>query len=145
MEEGKLGHWPVALEIPVAWGDMDSLGHVNNIIYLRWFESARIAYFERTGLIERLLTVGAGPILARQMIDYRLPVTYPDRVRVETTVSKLGNSSFVMGFRIHSLTHGTIAAEGEGVGVMINYSTGEKVPIDELSREAIYALEATPS
>jgi acyl-CoA thioester hydrolase len=143
--EGELGRFPVSIEVPVAWGDMDALGHVNNVVYLRWFESARIAYFERTGLMERLRATGTGPILARQSIDYRFPITYPDRVRVDASVTRLGNSSFVMGFRIHSLTHGVVAAEGEGVGVMIHYATGEKAPIDDKTRTAIEDLEATAS
>ena len=36
---------PVSVQIPVAWGDMDAFGHVNNTVYLRWFETARIAFF----------------------------------------------------------------------------------------------------
>ena len=47
-----LGRWPVTLEIPVQWGEMDAFGHVNNVVYLRWFESVRIAYFERCGVLE---------------------------------------------------------------------------------------------
>ncbi len=41
---------PVVIETPVAWGEMDSLQHVNNIIYFRYFESARMAYFNRLDL-----------------------------------------------------------------------------------------------
>jgi acyl-CoA thioester hydrolase len=47
-----LASCPVIIEIPVAWGEMDALRHVNNIAYFRYFESARIAYFERLGLWE---------------------------------------------------------------------------------------------
>src|SRR4051812_27249954 len=55
----------VTVEIPVAWGDMDAFGHVNNTVYFRWFESARIAYFEKIGLNERMKRDKKGPILAR--------------------------------------------------------------------------------
>lgn len=41
--------FPVVVRIPVLWGDMDALGHVNNARYFAWFESARIALFERVG------------------------------------------------------------------------------------------------
>ena len=41
-----LGSWPVSVELPVQWGEMDDFGHVNNAVFLRWFESARIAYFQ---------------------------------------------------------------------------------------------------
>ena len=41
----------VVIALPVQWGDQDALGHVNNVVYFRWYESARIAYFERVGLM----------------------------------------------------------------------------------------------
>ncbi len=41
MTSGALGKWPVTVELPVQWGDMDAFGHVNNAVYLRWFESRR--------------------------------------------------------------------------------------------------------
>ena len=47
-----MNRWPVTIELPVQWGDMDSFGHVNNVVYLRWFESARIAYGNRIGLAD---------------------------------------------------------------------------------------------
>jgi len=142
MSDDRLGRWPVRIEIPVAWGDMDALGHVNNTVYLRWYESSRLVYFERTGLTESMAARAHGPIMARQSIDYRLPVTYPDRVAAETTVTRLGNTSFVMAFRIWGEASGAVVAEGEGVMVMVDYTTGAKVPLDQELAQAIYALEA---
>ncbi len=136
-----LGRWPVRLELPVAWGDMDALAHVNNLVYLRWFESARIVYFERLGLIEAMNARQVGPILARQEIDYRRPVAYPDTVRVETTTTRLGKTSFTMAFRIED-RRGDRVAEGQGVMVMVDYATGKSVPIDARLRQAVVDLEA---
>ena len=56
-----LAGYPVIIEIPVAWGEMDAFQHVNNIVYFRYFESARITYFERTGLIAYMEQTGSGP------------------------------------------------------------------------------------
>lgn len=143
MHETELSRWPLTVEIPVAWGDMDALGHVNNVVYLRWFETARVIYFERTGLFAALDAQGHGPILARQTIDYRLPITYPDVARVQTTVTRFGNTSFAMAFKIHSTSHGAVAAEGEGFGVLINYRSGEKIPLDGAFKAAVLAFEAS--
>lgn len=143
MSDDLLERWPVSIQVPVAWGDMDAFAHVNNTVYLRWFESARIAYFERTGLIERMQREQVGPILARTTIDYRVPLTYPDRVQVQATVSRLGTSSFTMKYRVRSEAKKAIAAEGEGVIVLIDYRSGGKVALDEQVRRAIQALEAT--
>lgn len=143
MTDSPLGNWPVTAEVPVAWGDMDAFQHVNNTVYLRWFETARIAYFEAAGVLERMQREQIGPILARATIDFRIPVKYPDTVRVEATVLKLGRTSFVMGYRVRSRAHAeAIAAEGEGVIVMIDYRTGNKLEFDDALRGRILALES---
>ena len=135
-----MNRWPVSLQIPVQWGDMDSFQHVNNVAYLRWFESARIAWFERAGLMEGMPDVG--PILARQTIDYRLPLVYPDSVRASATALRLGTTSFTMGQRLLSVRHGKVAAEGEAVVVMVDYRKNQKVPLGDAVRARIEALEA---
>jgi acyl-CoA thioester hydrolase len=56
-----LKSFPVVVEIPVIWGDMDSFQHVNNVIYFRYFESARIQYFEAVGLMDIVETIGSRP------------------------------------------------------------------------------------
>jgi len=135
-----MNRWPVSLQLPVQWGDMDSFQHVNNVSYLRWFESARIAYFEAAAILEGMPAVG--PILARQTIDYRLPLTYPDTLRASATVTRLGNTSFTMGLRVESEKRRKIAAEGEAVIVMLDYRTGQKVPLTDDLRARIEGLEA---
>ena len=137
-----LGKWPVTIELPLQWGDMDAFGHVNNVVYLRWFESARIAYFDRVRLFSKM--PGEGPILARQEIDYRIPLRYPDRLLVSATVSKLGNTSLTMSLRLRSHAHErAIAAEGAAVIVMMDYRAGRKIPLGDELRGRIEALEAT--
>jgi acyl-CoA thioester hydrolase len=143
MPEEALGRWPVSIELPVAWGDMDAFAHVNNAVYLRWFESARIAYFERLGVGDRMTDDKVGPILARAAVNYRLPLTYPDTVRVEATVVRLGQTSLTMQYRVTSRAHeAAVAAEGEATVVMVRYPHGAKVPLDAAFRERIFALEA---
>lgn len=135
-----LGSFPVKLEHRVAWGEMDAFGHVNNANYLRWFESARIAYFEKIAM-----AVGAKdsspwvPILGRATIDFRKPVTYPDTVTLEATVTKFGNTSFTMAYRAVSPSLG-LAAEGEAIVVVID-GTGKKRPLPEELKRAIEQLE----
>ena len=139
----QLGRWPVTIELPVQWGEMDSLGHVNNVVYLRWFESARMAYFDAAGVWDRK-DQGIGPILARSTIDYRLALTYPDSVRVAATVTKLGKTSLTMGMRLRSKQQErAIAAEGEAIVVMLNYRTGEKLDLGDELRRRIVQFEAT--
>jgi acyl-CoA thioester hydrolase len=139
----RLGRYPVSIAIPVAWGEMDAFQHVNNVVYARWLESARIAYFERLGLLERMRTENVGPILARLGIEYRRPVTFPDTVRVETTVKRIGNSSFTMASRIRSDVQGIEVASDEEVIVLFDYRAAKPTALDERLRASIAALEGS--
>lgn len=139
-----LGRFPIQLDVPVAWGDMDSLGHVNNVVYLRWFESARIAYFEALAIGTKRASVG--PILARQSIDYHRQLHYPDRIRVSTSVSRIGTTSVTMTYRVTSeAAKGAVVADGESVIVLFDYATAKKVKVDKAIRQQIQELEAGPS
>ena len=138
-----LAGYPVILDIPVAWGEMDAFQHVNNIVYLRYAESARIAYLEQAGLNESMQGTGIGPILASINCRYLFPVTYPDTVRVGTRVTEVGADRFTVHFRIISTRHQRIAAQGDSVIVSYDYRSGAKAPLPEAMRAAILALEPT--
>lgn len=137
-----LGRFPVRLSLPVQWGELDAFHHVNNAYYLRWFESARIAYFAKVGVgIELGDSASLRPILARASVDYRAPVTFPDTVTVEATVKSFGTTSFVMGYRLSSEAQRRVVAEGEAVVVLLD-ANGEKTKVPDTLRETIVALEA---
>lgn len=129
------GPHSVSLSAVVAWGDMDALGHVNNTIYLRWFESARILWWERLDQDAALYAEGVGPILARTTIDYRRPVKYPDTIEVRVTTQRVGGKSVTLGYRVTSTAQGgTVVAEGETVVVLFDYKRGEAIAIDPALR-----------
>jgi acyl-CoA thioester hydrolase len=132
--------WPVEVPLPVQWGDMDAFQHVNNAVYLRWFETARIAYFAKVGMPTGAGTTAPGPILARATVDFRKPVTFPDRVVTRARVSKVGNTSFTMLYQVESDKLGVVA-DGEGVVVMFDYAKQAKTPVDDELRARIAQLE----
>jgi acyl-CoA thioester hydrolase len=134
--------FPVRIEVKVQWGDMDAFAHVNNAQYLRWFESARIAYFEQVAV--SIGTKDASPwmpILARATVDFRKPVTYPDTVVVDASVRRFGTTSFTMVYRATSQAQGAVVAEGEAVVVLLDPSTGQKTPVPDVLKASIDALE----
>ncbi len=133
--------FPAIIEIPVAWGEMDSFGHVNNIIYFRYFESGRLDYFEKTGYLDLVKTEGIGPILASTQCRFRFPLTYPDTISVGTRVSDIQEDRFLMHYRVVSHTHGIIAAEGDGLIVSYDYNQNQKAPIPKRILEKIRDLE----
>ena len=90
---------PVSVSIPVQWGDMDALGHVNNARFFSWFESARIALFQRIGVA----TGGpseVGPILATTTCDFLHPVVFPATVQIGVRVARVGETSIGMEYEV---------------------------------------------
>ena len=134
--------YPVIIEVPVAWGEMDAFAHVNNTVYFRYFESARIACFDRLGFLSLREQTGIGPILASTSCRFKFPLTYPDTVSVGTKIASLEESRFVMEYRVVSQRHQRVAAEGEGVIVSYDYGEKRKAPIPDVLRERILALDA---
>ena len=83
----EVAEYPAVLRLPVQWGDQDAYRHVNNVVYFRWFESARIVYLEKIGLKEMYHAQGIGPILAAIACNYRRQLNYPDTVPAEEGAS----------------------------------------------------------
>ncbi|MGA2237778.1 MAG: thioesterase family protein [Candidatus Bathyarchaeia archaeon] len=136
-----LAGFPVVIDIPVAWGEMDALQHVNNIVYFRYFESARIAYFEKLRFWEFMNQTGVGPILASIQCKFKIPLTYPDTVSVGTRIPIIEQDRFVMEYRAVSHKSQAIAAEGESVVVSYNYRESKKTPLPEEMKQRILTLE----
>ncbi len=133
--------FPVVIETDVRWGDMDAFNHVNNVSYLRYFESGRIAYFDALELADFFGLDGIGPILAETSCRYKFPLTYPDRVSVGVRSEQLGEDRFTQQYVLVSHRHGRVAATGDGIIVTFDYSANRKAPIPDRVRERIEALE----
>jgi len=138
-----LAGFPVVVELPVVWGEMDSYRHVNNAIYFRYFESARLEYFRRLGWFEYEKETGIGPILAATSARFRRPLTYPDTIWVAVRVPVVEEDRFSMEYRLASRKLAAVAAEGTGAIVTYHYARGAKVPVPEELRRRISELEAT--
>jgi acyl-CoA thioester hydrolase len=136
-----LQDFPVVIEIPVAWGEMDAFQHVNNIVYFRYFESVRIAYFEKLDMIGYMEKTGIGPILGSAQCKFKIPLTYPDTVSVGTRAPTIEHDRFVMEYVVVSHRHQKVAAKGEGVIVSYNYREGKKAPIPPELKQRILDLE----
>ena len=133
--------FPVIVEFPVAWGEMDALGHVNNIVYFRYFESARVAYLTRINFIDPEANGGIAAILASTHCDFRKALAYPDTVSVGARVVEIGSDRFTMEYRLVSHHLQKIAAEGKGVVVAYNYREKRKAEVPEAVRKNIQEVE----
>jgi acyl-CoA thioester hydrolase len=132
---------PVTISLPVQWGDQDAFNHVNNVVYYRWMESARIEYFKQVGLGVGISPQGIGPILASLKCDFRRQLAYPDTVLISSSIASIGRTSLKMTHLIYSTAQQTIAAEGDSVIVMFDYRAQKPLVVTDEIRAAIDTLE----
>ena len=128
MNEHRKPLWTEVIE--VRWGDMDALDHVNNTVYFRYLEQARISWFGGLGipLVER----GCGPVIVRAVCDFLKPITYPATVAIPIYLDKVGRSSFTVAHDIHDAGDpAVIFAKGEVVVVWIDYAKGKSTPLPQ--------------
>lgn len=126
-----LNVYPVVIEIPVSWGDMDAFQHINNTVYFKYFESARISYFEKLEFLEVMNNTGIGPILAATKCRFKIPLTYPDTVSVGAKVEAIEKDRFIMTYAVVSHNHKKIAALGEGEIVTFDYKNNKKASVPD--------------
>lgn len=134
-----LKQYPIVHEQTVAWGDMDAYGHVNNAMYYRYIESARLAYLEILGLSnEPIFTV-----VSSNQCRYLKPVVYPDHLKVAARIEEVRNSAVRMQYVLWSEQQQSIVATSEAVIVCVDKKTMQKTQIPEHIREKIKTLELT--
>jgi acyl-CoA thioester hydrolase len=138
-----LAGFPVVVEQAVVWGDMDAYRHVNNVVYFRYLENARLEYFRRLGWPELEQATGVGPILAATRARFRKALTYPDDIAIAARVPTLGADRFTLEHRIVSRRLGAVVTEGEGTVVAYDHGRHQKALLPEELRRRIVELEAS--
>jgi acyl-CoA thioester hydrolase len=124
------------VNIPLRWGDMDAMVHLNNVMYFRLMEEARIQWFQQFGF--STLPTGEAPILAHVSCDFVRAMTYPGTAVVRQIVTRVGRSSVEMSLAIEKEGEpGATYATGRSVIVWYHYGTGKSAPWPEAIREAI--------
>lgn len=136
-----LAGYPVRIRIPVQWGDMDAYGHVNNTVFFRYFESARIAYLKRCGFLDSYERDKVGVILHSTECRFRRPLFHPDTVLVGGRATDVETDRFTMGYVVVSAAANAVAGDGAGVIVSYDYERREKCPLPADIRRKIEELE----
>ncbi|MCX8212506.1 MAG: thioesterase family protein [Lewinella sp.] len=131
----------VKITLPVQWGDMDAANHVNNAVYIRWVESARLAYFVEMGMDTTFRGADAGPILAWQDCKYIFPVTFPDTVTIGVRTLQVELDRFRMECGIFSEQHDRLVAIAKQVIVPYSFNKLHKVAMPEAWLAGIDRIE----
>jgi acyl-CoA thioester hydrolase len=134
--------YPVVLHQNLIWRDMDAYQHINNAVYFRYFEDARIAYFKKSGIVEHMERFNIGPILASTHCDFRAPLVFPDIIQVAADVVEIGSKRFKMNYVVYSEKLNKIAAEGSGLVVYYNYASQQSCEIPQGVVSAIKVLQS---
>ena len=124
--------------VPLRWGDMDAMKHLNNTLYFRLMEEVRICWFAEFDLL--VMPDGEGPILAHASCDFKKPLTYPGDARVMQSITRLGKASLDAEMIIERTDEpGVVYAQGKNVLVWMNYVTGKSSPWPQHLRSALEA------
>ena len=135
--------YSVVIELPVQWGDMDAFNHVNNVIYLRWFESARIVYLQQVGVTAQLQDSALGPVLASSAVRYRVPIEFPDQVLIGVAAQSFDGGNLVQRYGVFSRQKQVLTTTGEARLVMYDFQQQSKAQIADDILAKIAALEAS--
>ena len=130
-----------ATPIQIRFADMDAMHHVNNAKYLTFIESARICYFN--DVLQAGMNLSPGFILAKATVDFLLPITLLDEIKVMTRCSRIGNKSFELEYEIARVNPSpqTAVAKAQTVLVGYDYQLQKTIQIPDEWKKRIEAFE----
>ncbi len=124
------------MHMPIRWGDMDAMGHVNNTVYFRYLEQARIVWFEALGCPPD--PVGTGPVIINAHCTFLKQLRYPGDIEVTTHVGDFGRSSFQTLHQIRRVdSPEVLAAEGGSKVVWVDQRVEKSSPLPPEMRERL--------
>ena len=138
-----LDEFAFQLEMNVEWGDMDALQHVNNVEYFKYFQKARIAYFEKNNSDNLFTESRISTILASTQCKFIYPLKYPDTIVIGARVDSIANEYFTMKYAVISNNNQRLVAIGDAKVVMFDYEKNKKASIPEVIKDRIIELEKT--
>lgn len=127
--------------IHIRFSDLDAQGHVNNAVYLTYLESARLGYYQTTGIWDKHSGANTGMVVAHIDIDYVAPIFLGHDIEVGLRMVRLGNKSMTLAFQISAREGTQVFARGEAILVVFDDAAEKGVPISEEWRTRITQFE----
>jgi acyl-CoA thioester hydrolase len=122
--------------IPIRWGDMDAMGHVNNTVYFRYFEIVRIEWFERIGCQPN--PAGEGPVIVNAFCNFIRQLEFPGDILAKHYVTNPGRTSFDTYMTLERTdTPGVVYAEGGAKTVWVDFPKQKSAPLPDRLRALI--------
>jgi acyl-CoA thioester hydrolase len=128
------------LKLRIDWSELDLFGHVNNVQFFKFIQSARVNYWELIGLYKMLMEEKIGPLLASAECQFKKPLYYPGEIKINTRLNFIKNTSFGLEYRLLN-DAGDIVAEAHDVMVLWDFNQDVKCIIPDKLRDAIWEIE----
>jgi acyl-CoA thioester hydrolase len=131
LQEGdaSLENPPALTRLEIRYGDLDPYGHVNNAVYLEFFEKVRICYWRELAQMAGIAKLEAGDVpgaryvIAETTVRYKAPIFFEDTLHGAARMRTVGNRSYAMDFELRtgeSYGGGTLVAEGSAAHVFFD-------------------------
>ena len=130
---------------PTRWGDCDAFGHVNNVQFVRYYESGRLDYFARVLDLDAGPNTGQTLIIADIHVNFLAQINHPCALEVGSRISRLGNSSFVFDAAIFAADEDQARSSARATCVWFDYTANHSVPIPSSARATIQQFEGLTS
>lgn len=141
---------PALARLEIRYGDLDPYGHVNNAVYLEFFEKIRICYWRALADLAGIEKLEAGDVpgaryvIAETTVRYRLPIFFDDILHGAARIRTVGNRSYTMDFELRvgeTFESGTLAAEGSAAHVFFDPLENEVKPRPDWFLPTVAKLE----
>ncbi len=126
----RLKDFPYRISIPTRWGDNDMLGHVNNVVYYRYFEAIVVRFMMEVAGVD-WLNDPSNPQAVESLCRFHRSLSFPDTVEGALKVEKIGNSSVTFGVALFGSDDEKPAATGHIVEVFVDANESKSVPITD--------------
>ena len=138
-----LSEFSFITQMNVEWGDMDALQHVNNVEYFKYFQKARIAYFEKNSSEDLFVESRISTILASTQCKFIYPLKYPDTISIGARVDFMADQYFTMKYAVISHKNQKLVAIGGAKVVMFDYDKNMKASVPQEVKKRILNFEKT--
>ncbi|WP_299897769.1 thioesterase family protein [uncultured Aquimarina sp.] len=120
----------LSLQLRIDWSEMDTYQHVNNVNFMKYMQSARVQFWEVSGLAKLYAATKKGPMLVSTKCDFKNPLFFPGNVLIKTKVAYIKNSSFGLYHELYN-DDGTLCAVGNDVAVCFDFNIDKTFVIPE--------------
>jgi len=120
----------LSLKIRIDWSEMDTYQHVNNVNFMKYMQSARVQFWEVSGLYKMHKETNKGPMLVSTKCDFKHPLFFPGHVCIKTKIEYIKNTSFGLYHQLYN-DDGILCAEGHDVAVCFDFTSNKTFNIPE--------------